>query len=321
MSRWRLFIAALVAAIAALSLPHPSTAAASDLRHHRVRPPEQLWKTFPLVHPRQRVAPNRETPSRSEIRSRQPLVDGHDRGRNGLWILVGAGLAMAAAAAAITLSKIRRRGGQMDRFRLTGKDRTAEETSGEQPELLRREQPAGALKVGDHISSVLSAAEEAAVRIHQEARQSAELLQQEAQERAASCVEAAHREAEATRAEAERLRSEADEWSRAARAAAEEEAVSRRAEAEAEARRILTEADREAASMSFEAERRHEALKTDIKLAEDRLRQLSTGLQKLAARLDSLLSASVEAEDDVPARRDQLLDALGPSRELEEAMS
>ena len=209
----------------------------------------------------------------------------------------------------------------MNKFRLTAKDRSAGNDAQPITEAPAEDAHAPtAFDVGSHISSVLSAAEDAAARIHEEARRDAERVRQQAQKEAAARAEAAREDADATRVEAERLRSEAEEWSKQARTAAETYSADRRAHAEAEARKIVSAAERQAASLGEEAERRQHALKMDISLAEDRLRQLSTGLNDLAARLDNLLTAPSPAETrDLPPAEPTLIEALGPSREAEEA--
>jgi hypothetical protein len=176
-------------------------------------------------------------------------------------------------------------------------------------------------RLGDSVASVLSAAKAAAARIEEDARHEAERVRDVAHREATERLEAAREDADATRAEAERLRSEAEEWSKQTRAAAESAAADRRAKAEAVARDILSAAEREATAFSENAERRHEALKMDISLAEDRLRQLATGLHELAGRLDTLLSTPLHEQQGVlsAADDDSFIDALGPSRNTEEA--
>jgi hypothetical protein len=79
---------------------------------------------------------------------------------------------------------------------------------------------------------------------------------------------------------------------------------------------------RKATALGKETVRRQQALRKDISLAEDRLRQLVTGLRDVAARLDELVSTSIDGEDEVGLVTDQedvLTEALTPSREREEA--
>jgi hypothetical protein len=176
-------------------------------------------------------------------------------------------------------------------------------------------------RLGEYVSSVLSAAKAAAVRIEEEARREAERVRDLAHNEATERLETAREAADATEAQAERLRSEAEEWSQNTRTAAENSAAERRAEAEAEARDILAAAEREAASSSENAELRQQALQMDISLAEDRLRQLAAGLHELAGRLDTLLSTPLHGRQGVLAVADDesLIDALGPSLETEKA--
>jgi len=170
--------------------------------------------------------------------------------------------------------------------------------------------------LGAHVQSVLSAAEKAAVRIQEEAREEAERVREQAKREAAARAEAARHDADAAKAEAERLRSEAAEWSEQARTAAESNATGRRAEAEAESRQILLAAEQQAASLKKDAERRNHTLGVDIALAEGRLRELATALHELAERLDNLLlgpSGEEEAGDRAAGNDDSLVDALTPS--------
>jgi cell division septum initiation protein DivIVA len=239
-------------------------------------------------------------------------------------------------------------GGLMNRFRLTSKKRGATDDKQERrenrdadrkgdaatrvasylgsvpaSEIAERPETAPELdRVGGHVGSVLKAAEEAAASIREEARQEAERVLGEAQEEASARDEAARKHAGMTRADAERLRSEAEEWSKQTRDTAEQEARDRRAAAEAEARSMVSEAERQVAALGKEGERRQQALRTDISLAEDRLRQLVSGLRELAARLDTLVSASPEGRDDVEPegdRDDALVEAFTQSRAREEA--
>ena len=236
----------------------------------------------------------------------------------------------------------------MDKFRLTGsRDRNARKdeeerqpmteekldtgarvasylgTAPERPPESERVPPLGSDfdRLGGHVSSVLTAAEEAAVRIQEEARQEAERVREQAENEATARAEAAREDADVTRIEAKRLRSETEDWTKQTRTAAEKYAADRRSEAETEARTILTAAELQAAAFGKDAERRQQALKMDISLAEDRLRQLASGLHDLAARLDKLLSrpfAEAEQSELSTRENDSLIDALGRSRETEE---
>jgi hypothetical protein len=333
----------------ALGQPQPTKAVGNN--QQKSRPPTLLWQTFPL---HQQTLPLRQqTAPDGESQSRVPLQDRHARHRNWLWIVAGTTLALSATVAAVAglLSHSLNQGGHMDKFRLgRAGDRKAKGTQQRHHPPAEPEDGAGARNVrnylsaapdshlgfgssveageesdfgrlGEHVSSVLSAAKEAAARIHEEARQEAERVHEQAQTEATARAEAARENADATRAEAERLRAEVEEWTTQARTAADAYAADRRSEAEAEARKIASAAERQAASFAKEAERRQQALKIDISLAEDRLRQLATGLHDLAGRLDKLLSTPFEGQEDEHAagEDDSLIDALAPSRETEEA--
>jgi uncharacterized membrane protein YqiK len=175
-------------------------------------------------------------------------------------------------------------------------------------------------RFGEHLGSVLSAAKEAAAGMRKEAQEEADRIRQQAQRESAADAEALRKDADATRAQAQQLRSDAEEWAKQARTAAEADAADRRTEAQAEARRIVTEAERQAASVGKQAQRRQQALKMDISLAEDRLRQLATGLHEVAGRLDELLAAPLKQPgEDVPdAEESSIVEVLTPSRETEE---
>ena len=174
-------------------------------------------------------------------------------------------------------------------------------------------------RLGDHVSSILSAAEEAATRIQDEARQEAERVREQAQKEAAASAEAARQETASIKANVERLRADTEESATRAREAADRYAAKTRAEAEAKAQEIVASAERQAVVADKNAERRHRALKTDISLSEDRLRQLATGLHELATRLDKLVAEPTGDGDGSAAGNDgSLLSAIG-SREPKKA--
>jgi hypothetical protein len=353
--------ASLIAVVVVTALSVPPLSAAAGARPAREPTPgasdsaardkalQKLWRTYPLRPKTEGTARPSPPPARADTGSQLRNGGGS---QNWLWIIVGTALTLFATAAVVVtlLSNFRHRGGHMDKFRLTGaRDRHArkdEDESQDEPTAEERldagarvarylgtgpdrspeseqTRPLGSDfdRLGGHVSSVLTAAEEAAVRIQEEARQEAERVREQAENEAAARAEAVREDADATRAEAERLRSEAEEWTKQTRTAAEKYAAERRSEAETEARKILTAAELQAASFSKEAERRQQALKMDISLAEDRLRQLASGLHDLAARLDKLLSTpftGAEQGDLAAGADDSLIDALGPSRETEE---
>jgi multidrug efflux pump subunit AcrB len=312
--------------------------------------PQSLWRNFPLRPQSATKNQPQTTPRRENIQSPRQS-DSTDRARTWRWIVLGMALTLCVAAAVVVtfFSQALYEGGLMDRFRLTSKERGTRKD-----EQVRREEPAAEEKsdavtrvasylgsapdsppataqsrgtapdvdrVVGHVGSVLHAAEEAAARIQDEARKDAERVLDKAQKEASERAVAARKDAGITRVDAERLRSEAEAWSKQTRDAAEKDAAARRAEAEAEARGLLSAAQRQAATLDKETERRRQALRTDISLAEDRLRQLVSGLRDLAARLDELLSTSIGGQDEAglaPNQEDVLTEALTRAREREE---
>jgi cell division septum initiation protein DivIVA len=338
----------LLATLAAFTLA-PTTATAAQQRYG-ARPPTELWRNFPLRPPAAATTDRtRTSPSREKIQSRRQS-DSTNATRTWLWIVFGVALTSCVAAVVFFLSQVLYEGGVMDRFlskkRAAGKDeperREDSPTEGKvdtaarvasylgtgsgpdsPPEIAQPPQtPPDLDRVAGHVGSVLHAAEEAAALIQEEARQDAERVLGDAQKEASERADAARKYAGSTRADAERLRSEAEDWSAQMRDAAERDAADRRAEAESEARSILSAAERQVEALGKERERRQQSLRTDISLAEDRLRQLVSALREVATRLDMLLSASSDRQDDADVateRENTLVDAIAPSRQREEA--
>ena len=332
--------------MAALSLPPTAmTASAPKARQGSTGNggPQQLWRKYPLRQPSQPPASHPKI-STGGARSNTQPGSRPGQSRTWLWLVIVTALTFCAAAtvAAILWWHVRHRRGNVARLRFRGgkRDRGQEPAADKLTDAGARvapfveSTPGAALTVeqsvptgrdldrlGDHVSSIVSAAETAAVRIQEEARQEAERVREQEQKEGAARAEAAREDADATRTEAKRLRSETEDWTKQTRTAAEKYAADRRSEAETEARTILTAAELQAAAFGKDAERRQQALKMDISLAEDRLRQLASGLHDLAARLDKLLSrpfAEAEQSELSTRENDSLIDALGRSRETEE---
>ena len=171
-------------------------------------------------------------------------------------------------------------------------------------------------RIGEHVVGVLRAAEDAAGKIQADARQEAARIVEEARREASDRAEAARHGVDAATAEAQRLRHEAEEWSTRTRESADAYSAERRADAESVAREIVSEAEQRAALVGEEAELRRQALKMDVALAEERLRQLASGLHELAHRLDDLLMPRSESESEL---QESLIDALAPDLEGDEA--
>jgi hypothetical protein len=341
MRRWTALILVLLAGGGALSQAQPSTSAADDPQ--TAHTPTLLWKNFPL---RQQTAPRSESRVRSQPHGRR------DRSRSWLWVLIATTVALSATASAVAsfVRHSRRRRRHMDRFRLARGDREANDESPQEQEPIGELErgaervmgylsaseasspdsgylpgvtahESGSERFGEYAGSVLSAAKAAAVRIEEEARHEAKRVRDLAHKKATEQLDAARVEANTTRAEAERLRLEAENWNKQTRMAAESSAAGRRATADAAANDTRSAAEREAASFSENTQRRRQALEMDISLAEDRLRQLATGIRELAGGLDALLSTPVHGQQGAVALTDEnsRVDAPGPAREAAEA--
>jgi flagellar biosynthesis GTPase FlhF len=146
---------------------------------------------------------------------------------------------------------------------------------------------------GEHVSSVVQAANEAAKKIEEDARSHAESLRERTHRQAASKLDDARREAEKLLVEAERLRTEAENESKETRERAETYAAEKLRDAEAEAAGVVTRAEQVAQSRVIAAEERSRELEANVELAEMRLQQLATGLFDTASRLDGLIERPV----------------------------
>jgi hypothetical protein len=146
-------------------------------------------------------------------------------------------------------------------------------------------------ELGEHVASVLEAAETAAVEIRRQAEQEA-----------AAQVGEAGRQAGMILHETEGLRAEAEKTNRLMREEAEAYAGRTRRDADIEAAKVLQAADQAAATRASEEEARQRALREDIERTETRLTELGAGLRDLATRLEELVS--VDRVDGVAPTRD-----------------
>ena len=146
---------------------------------------------------------------------------------------------------------------------------------------------------GEHLSSVLQAANEAAKKVEDDARTEAERLRKRAQSQAASTLDSARRESAKLLAEAERLRTEAENESSQTRKQAETNAAEKLRDAEAKAADIVSRAEEVVKTRSNAMEERSRELEANVELAEVRLQQLATGLVDAASRLEGLIERPV----------------------------
>ena len=161
-------------------------------------------------------------------------------------------------------------------------------------------------KLGEHVTSVLEAANKAAAKIREDARTNAERVAKLSQSEATALLEQARGDAEKLSLESERLCAEAKKESREMTRSAEAYVAEKRREAEAEATGILSRARREASEHTRAADERRSALAKDVALSEERLGQLVGGLRNLAVQLEELVRPDPEpAKSNSPLARDQ----------------
>ena len=161
-------------------------------------------------------------------------------------------------------------------------------------------------KLGEHVTSVLEAANKAAAKIREDARTNAELVARQSQSEAKALLGQAEEHAEKLSRESERLHAEAKRESRELTKRAEAYAAEKRREAEAEATGVLSRARREASEQTRAAQERRSALTKDVALSEERLGQLVGGLRNLALRLEELVHVEPgHAKTDSPVVGDQ----------------
>jgi hypothetical protein len=155
-------------------------------------------------------------------------------------------------------------------------------------------------KLGEHVASVVKAAEVAAEGIRAEAEKEVERLREGAEEQAATRLDEANREAERMRREADRLRAEAEEATKTIRR-----------EAEAEAAKVIEAAKQIDRREEYAAEDRRRTLQENVELTEKRLKQLVGGLREVAVQLEDLIeteSSSARSDEGQITEPEETLD-------------
>lgn len=167
-------------------------------------------------------------------------------------------------------------------------------------------------KLGEHVTSVLEAANEAAAKIREEARSGAQQIAERAQQEANAWLEKARAETQEISHEASRLRIEAEEESRELKDRATAYATEKRREADRQASALLSRAKREASEYTRAAQDRSAELAKNVELSEQRLRQLVGGLRDLADRLEEVLqpAGTAEAARGEPASDESMDESL-----------
>jgi hypothetical protein len=165
----------------------------------------------------------------------------------------------------------------------------------------QQDQPADYASLGEHVTAVLEAANQAAAKIRDDARSAAQEIGENAQQEANGLLETARAEREQLAHESGRLRIEAEEESRELKERANAYATEKRREADRQSSALVARAKREAGEHTKAAQDRSAALAKNVELSEQRLRQLVGGLRDLAARLEELLQQPRPSADGTGA--------------------
>ncbi|HEX6491436.1 MAG TPA: hypothetical protein VF002_08725 [Gaiellaceae bacterium] len=156
--------------------------------------------------------------------------------------------------------------------------------------------------VGERVSAILHAAEEAAEQIRSEARLETDALVREAQREAEAKISELTQTAAETRREADDyardMRMAVEAYAKKHRQEAEEQARKLTAEAEARAQSILAAAQADAQRLEEAARRHQEALRSETHRLEERRRQALHGVRELMAILEELLEEAHEPAPD-----------------------
>jgi hypothetical protein len=185
--------------------------------------------------------------------------------------------------------------------------RTAQEESTDVEVPQRESTPAPAVtaeNIGEHVSSVLQSAQQAARTIQDDARREAASLVKRARREADETRARASTEATAKSSDAEGALQSAREQANQTRRDADAYAQRRRQEAEQQAAAALSDAKAEASSIQEAAKKRHEELLSNLAMTEDRLNVLSTALKNVARELDELVGDDYSAGSEAPARQE-----------------
>jgi hypothetical protein len=157
--------------------------------------------------------------------------------------------------------------------------------------------PAAYEQLGEHVTTVLSSADEAAKRLQASATKQAERIRGEAEDYA------------------RKTRAAADAYAEQRREGAETQASAITADAEKRAREVRNAAEEQATDVQRDAIRRREALLQESERSEERLRNLLKVFRAMTERLENLVSTSGEAAASTDTSvDDDLTEALVQSR-------
>jgi hypothetical protein len=172
-----------------------------------------------------------------------------------------------------------------------------------QPAAAGPNDPAAYEHLGEHVTTVLSSADEAAKRLQASATKQADRIRGEAEDYA------------------RKTRAAADAYAEHRREGAETQASAITADAEKRAREVRTAAEEQATDIQRDAVRRREALLQESERSEERLRNLLKVFRAMTERLENLVSTPGEASSravDEPDTSvdDDLTEALAQSPSL-----
>jgi hypothetical protein len=170
-----------------------------------------------------------------------------------------------------------------------------------QPPPVAPDDPAAYEHLGEHVTTVLSSADEAAKRLQASATKQAERIRGEAEDYA------------------RKTRAAADAYAEQRREGAETQASAITADAEKRAREVRNAAEEQATDMQRDAVRRREALLQESERSEERLRNLLKVFRAMTERLENLVSTPDQASATAVTQPDtsvddDLTEALAQSR-------
>ena len=159
-------------------------------------------------------------------------------------------------------------------------------------------------QIGEHVTAVISSAEQAAEQMRREAAAEAERIRAEVRDEAKGLIAEATREAERMRADAgtysREAREDADAYAGEKRSEAEAYSSRFRAEAEENARELREAAKQEAKRIEKEARRRREVLTSEAERFEERLHSLHAVFRGITTQLEALLPPEPEKDGEEP---------------------
>jgi hypothetical protein len=171
-------------------------------------------------------------------------------------------------------------------------------------------------QVGEEVTAVLTAAEQAAVQIRETALKEAAEIRRAAEEQAAAAREAA----QASRADADGYREDttaaADAYAEETRRRTDEEAARTVSQAEEQARLVRAEAEQKASEIEAEAIRRRDVLTTSTEGMQERIRTMLSAFRRASGELEELLPAEPRSAAEEHERLDEALKPASPHSDL-----